>query len=189
MAGRTPTEMLEAEHRVIQKVVGVMAVVAEALEDDGEVEADTLRDITAFMRTFADQCHHGKEETHLFPALERKGVPSHGCPLGALVHEHQAGRALVAALAEAEAQYTSGDHSAKDRLISSLRGLIALYPGHIWKEDYLLFPMANKILSPEDQAELREKFEAVEEAVGLDVHHRLEQLAERLVSVLEAQSS
>lgn len=69
MTERTPTEMLEAEHRVIQKVVGAMAVVAEALEDDGEVEPDTLRDITAFMRTFADQCHHGKEETHLFPGM------------------------------------------------------------------------------------------------------------------------
>ena len=180
MTHPSPTEMLEEEHRVIQKVVGAMAAVAEALEDDGDVEADTLREITAFMRTFADQCHHGKEETHLFPVLERKGVPARGCPLGALIHEHQNGRALVAALAQAEAAYTSGDRSAKDRLASSLRGLIALYPGHIWKEDYLLFPMSNKVLSAEDQQNLSMEFEKVEETVGRDVHRRLEQLSEQL---------
>ena len=55
-----------------------------------------------------------------------------------------------------------------------------LYPSHIWKEDYLLFPMTNKVLSPEDQRELHQKFEMVEEAIGRDVHHRLEQFAEEM---------
>ncbi len=88
MMEKKPTEMLEAEHHVIQKVVGAMAVLGQ------EVEAKTLQGIVEFMRTFADKCHHGKEEIHLFPALERKGVPARGCPVGALLHEHQQGRAL-----------------------------------------------------------------------------------------------
>jgi hemerythrin-like domain-containing protein len=137
-------------------------------------------DIVEFMRVFADKCHHGKEEAHLFPALERKGVPPRGCPMGALLHEHQQGRALVMGLAEAAGAYVKGEASAKEALQKSLRSLVELYPSHIWKEDYLLFPMANKVLSPADQTDLREKFEAVEEALGRDVHHRLEQIAEAL---------
>ena len=40
---------------------------------------------------------------------------------------------------------------------------------HIWKEDYLLFPLAGKVLTPEDQQELRDKFETVERELGRDV--------------------
>ncbi len=188
MTDKTPTEILEKEHRIIEKVVGAMAAIAETLEQEGHVEIDTLRDMAAFMVTYADQSHHGKEEIHLFPALERKGVPSRGCPVGALLQEHKAGRALVATLTEAVNQFAGGDESKRDTVISSLRGLVALYPAHIWKEDYLLFPMANKVLSPDDQAELRERFEAIEVSVGRDTHDRFEQLAERLVAALRSRS-
>jgi hemerythrin-like domain-containing protein len=175
-----PTDMLEEEHRFIQKVVGVMAVLVEALETGKDVERATLQDIVEFMRTFGDKCHHGKEETHLFPLLERKGVPVRGCPLGVLIQEHQKGRELVQELAAATAAYTPGNPAAKVSLAKSLRGLTELYPNHIWKEDYLAFPMTNKILSPEEQSDLSEKFALVEETIGRDVHRHFEQLAEML---------
>jgi len=73
MSEKRPTEILE-DH-FIQKVVGAAAVLLETLEAGNEVEGKTLQEIVEFMRTFADKCHHGKEETHLFPALEKKGVP------------------------------------------------------------------------------------------------------------------
>lgn len=175
-----PTDMLEEEHRFIQKVVGAMAVLVEALETGHDVERAPLQDIVEFMRTFGDKCHHGKEEMHLFPLLERKGVPVRGCPLGILIQEHQKGRELVQELATAAAAYTPGNPSVKASLIKSLRGLTELYPNHIWKEEYLAFPMTNKVLSPEEQSDLCEKFALVEETVGREVHHHFEQLAETL---------
>jgi hemerythrin-like domain-containing protein len=181
MIAKRPTEMLEEEHLYIQKVVGAMAVVAEGLEMGQNVEAETLQNIVQFMRTFADKCHHGKEESHLFPALERIGVPTRGCPLGILIHEHEKGRTLVTELAEAAEAYVKGNPSAKASLAESLRGLTDLYPNHIWKEEYLLFPMANKILSSEQQNELQEEFETVEQAIGKDVHQRFEQVADNIV--------
>lgn len=180
MQDKRPTDILEEEHHFIQKVVGAMAVLAEGLEMNREVEAETLQKIVEFMRTFADKCHHGKEETHLFPMLERKGVPLRGCPLGALLHEHQRGRELVKELAEAMEAYGGGNPAARSPLLKSLRGLTDLYPNHIWKEDYLAFPMTNKILSLEEQRELYENFEMVEEAIGRDVHQRFEQFADEL---------
>jgi len=178
--GKTPTEMLEEEHHFIQKVVDAMTAVSERLEMGQEVEAEMLRNIVDFMRTFADKCHHGKEETHLFPVLERKGVPVRGCPLAVLMAEHQRGRALVTGLATAAETYVRDGPSAKKPLLESLRGITELYPDHIWKEDYLLFPMTNKILTSGEQKELYDKFEMVERAIGAGVHHRFEQLAEKL---------
>ena len=178
--GSRALEILEEEHHVIQQVVGIMAGLTEALEAGREVDGGTFRKLVEFMRGFADRCHHGKEEAHLFPALEAKGVPVSGCPLGILLHEHESGRRLVAELAEAVEAPAAAEASARERIDGSLRGLIELYPGHIWKEEYLLFPMAEKIMSAEELLELEVKFAKVEEEMGHEVHQRFEALVELL---------
>jgi len=180
MDSKSPTEILEAEHHVIQKIVGAMAMLVEGLGVGAEPPVETLRSIVAFMRTFADKCHHGKEESHLFPLLEHRGVPTRGCPMGALVQEHERGRTLVGQLAEALMAHQRGDVEARDGLLKGLRALIDLYPNHIWKEEYLLFPMSNKLLGAADQKQLIEKFADVEAAVGRDVHQRFERIAEEI---------
>ncbi len=157
----SPTQMLEEEHRFIAKAVNATAVIADKLETGEPVAIETLQDIVEFMRTYADKCHHGKEEDLLFPMLAQRGVPMRGCPVEALTHEHTMGRALV----------------------KILRGIAELYPNHIWKEDYLLFPMTNKVLSAEDQQNLAQEFDKVEESVGHDTHQRLEQLSEQLAQI------
>ncbi len=176
----SPTEMLEAEHRFIAKVVSAAGLLADKLEAGQSIEGQVFQNIVEFMRIYADKCHHGKEENLLFPLLAERGVPTRGCPVEALMHEHVMGRALVQGLAEAAELWQKGDLSAAENLIKNLRGIAALYPNHIWKEDYLLFPMSNKVLSAEDQQQLALKFDGVEEAVGREVHQRLEQLSEQL---------
>ncbi len=180
-----PTETLESEHRFIQKVVAASAILADQLVAGVDLDIEVLHGIVEFMRTYADRCHHGKEEDLLFPALERRGVPMRGCPVGALLGEHKLGRTLVGALAEAIDAYSKGSPEAKDALTKSLRGIVDLYPNHIWKEDFLLFPMTNKVLSPEDQANLRQEFEKVEERLPQDTRHRFEYLAETLAPTIQ----
>jgi hemerythrin-like domain-containing protein len=175
-----PMEMLEAEHRVIQRVVGAMVRLEAALEQGGEPKVEMLRATVEFMRQYADRCHHGKEEAYLFTLLERKGVPIGGCPLGGLTHEHEKGRALVTALAEATEAYQRDGVAAREAVKQSLHALAALYPAHIWKEDYLLFPMANKLLSAEEQRNLRGQFELVEAELGREAYDRFERFAEAL---------
>ncbi len=179
----SPTEMLEAEHRVIAKVIGAVPVLADRLDAGQAVDVDLLHDIVDFMRVYADQCHHGKEEALLFPALGKKGVPLQGCPVGALMAEHARGRALVKELAEAADAHHKGDLGGNERAIGALRSIAAPYPNHIWKEDYLLFPMTDKVLSTEEQQLLSGEFEKVEESIGLDQHQRLEAFAEHLAEI------
>ena len=54
------------------------------------------------------------------------------------------------------------------------------YPNHIWKEDYLLFPLADRFLTSEDQSELAEKFEDVEPEIGDERHVEMQRLADDL---------
>ena len=48
------------------------------------------------------------------------------------------------------------------------------------EEDYLLFPMTNKILNDAEQEDLQTKFEMVEKEVGPDTHTRYNRLAEEI---------
>ncbi|MCW5979648.1 MAG: hemerythrin domain-containing protein [Bryobacteraceae bacterium] len=180
MSALTPIEALEAEHRVIQKVVAGMVVLAEKIEAGEDVHVSLLESIVEFLRTFADRCHHGKEEALLFPALQSRGVPAHGCPLGGLTMEHQKGRDMVSELAQAIRTYAGNEPSARAALVKNLRDLATLYPNHIWKEEYLLFPLAVRVLTLEDQQLLAEKFEDVEHELGHEVHERFEKLASKL---------
>jgi hemerythrin-like domain-containing protein len=186
MTGYSPTQMLENEHLVIAKVVSAASVLADRLEAGQAVSEDTLQGVIEFMRTFADKCHHGKEEAILFPLLGEKGVPMQGCPVGALTMEHAKGRTLVKGLADAVEAHLMDGPDGKQAMIQALRGIAELYPNHIWKEDYLLFPLTNKVLSPEEQQSLYHEFEQVELEVGRDVHQRLEQFAEGLSERIQA---
>lgn len=184
MTNRKPTEELEHEHRIIQQVVGGMAVLIEKLESGKEIDPAVLTDFFEFMQTFGDRCHHGKEEQYLFKLLEKKGVPVSGCPLAVLLHEHEKGRSLMADLKLTSETYAHTPGAGREALIGTLRRLIELYPAHIWKEDYLLFPMAEKILSAGEQEELSTQFRRHESGIGIDVHHGFEQLAGRILEMV-----
>ncbi len=87
---------------------------------------------------------------------------------------------MVGELADAIRGCAAGEPSSRENLVSSLRALVAFYPNHIWKEDYLLFPLADKVFTPEDQRDLMDKFAMVEHELGLDVHEGFEKVAAEL---------
>ncbi len=180
------TQILEEEHHLIQQVVGAMAALADRVSEGHPAEKEMLVNLVDFMRVFVEKCHHEKEESHLFPLLAAKGVPVAGCPIGALTHEHQSAGKLTADLGAAVEAYLKDPQGMQLFLVTALRSVVGLMPAHIWKEDYLLFPMTDKILNDRDQQGLVEKFEEVERKIGLDVHHRFEHLAEQLAA--QAQS-
>jgi len=183
MTHDTPTDVLEREHRCIEKVVAAASHLADALDARRPEPTDSLRDIVEFMRHYADRCHHGKEEAILFPLLVRKGVPVTGCPIGALTAEHEQGRSVVNALAAAVADQASAAPGAESRVAASLRDIAALYPGHIWKEDFLLFPMTQKVLGPADQLALAAEFARADEAFGAGEITRLERAADEIAAL------
>jgi hemerythrin-like domain-containing protein len=179
------TEALEREHRVIQKAVAIMAQLVDQLELCHAVNAELLRDLLHFMRAFSDKFHHGKEETYFFPYLESKGVPSTGCPLSVLKTEHSRSRHLLDDLSSATATYIAEPERGRLTLVQVLQSLVVLYPAHIWKEDYLLFPMAEKILSQGDHELLLKQFETAEASLGSTTHQSFEALAEDLAQRID----
>ncbi len=150
------------------------------LESGGNIDAATLAEVVDFFRAFADKAHHAKEEDVLFPTLERNGVRSQGCPIGTLTSEHKQGRALMTALNDAIEKYASGDSAAKATISATIQGATDLYTDHIWREDYLLFPMTEKVLPKLEQEGVTRNFNEVETRFGSDFHNKYKQIVEKL---------
>jgi hemerythrin-like domain-containing protein len=175
-----PVTSLLEEHKIILKVVAACAAICQRLTAGEKVDAELLLRIVEFMKLFADKCHHGKEEDLLFPALEKAGVPSTGCPLEALRAEHTKGRLLVAQLSDSANEYAKSVADSSGGIINALNGIAKLYPNHIWKEDEMVFPIAERLFSPETNKKLLMEFEGVEAKLGRDVHSKLISFAEKL---------
>ena len=75
-----PTEILSGEHRVIEQVLDCLERIAQRCRDEAVWTEASAMQALDFFRNFADRCHHGKEETHLFPAMEAKGFPRDAGP-------------------------------------------------------------------------------------------------------------
>jgi hemerythrin-like domain-containing protein len=178
----TPTEILMAEHRTIAKVLAVTASMADQLELDQPLDPGVFKDVINFFRIYTDRSHHGKEEDGLFPLMKKRKIHMKGGPTEILIAEHEKSRDLIAALTEAAEDYELGDPTAREDLITCLRGIVHLYPGHMWKEDYLLFPLIDKVFSQEDQEWLAQEFEKVDRKVGRERLLYLERAAELLVA-------
>ena len=149
----TAIDVLKDEHRAIERMLAVMEAAAQRLEAGERVRAGLLREAVDFVRNFADKNHHGKEEDNLFPRLEERGVPKDGGPLGMMLHEHDLGRGFIQAIEGAIEGYESGDEAAAQVIAANIRGYTQLLTEHIWKEENVLFQMADQALSEDDQQE------------------------------------
>jgi hemerythrin-like domain-containing protein len=175
------TDELKTEHRAIERMLAVLQMAAQRLDDSEPVRPGLFRDALDFVRNFADRCHHGKEEQNLFPRMEERGVPRVEGPLGVMLMEHDEGRDYVAAIADSIDAYDGGDASAVRVIVENARGYTGLLRDHIAKEDEVLFPMADRVLNSSDQREMEERFQRVEaEVMGPGVRERYDRLLDDL---------
>lgn len=164
------TEALKHEHRVIERVLAVVQALADPSRP---IVIDPWRKAIEFIRGFADQCHHLKEEKILFPALEKRGIPLEGGPIGMMLLEHEEGRGYVSAMAGALDRAEKDPETARKILTDNAASYLRLLREHILKEDEILFNMADGTLSPAEQKQLAREFEEHEEReIGSGVHEK-----------------
>jgi hemerythrin-like domain-containing protein len=177
----TGTTALRSEHKNILAVIACLRAACGAARGGAGFDADTFKQGVDFIRNYADGWHHAKEEVHLFPALEAAGMPRDGGPVGVMLHEHEIGRAFVAAIVEHLDAAAQGDQAAQTAVLENATGYADLLEGHIQKEDGILFEMADKILQPEVQTQLVEAYEtAIPEGANADTGAHYEELARTL---------
>lgn len=162
------TQDLKNEHEAI---LHVLTIVDKMLSADTKQDADLFKfgtELIYFLKTFADKCHHGKEENYLFNELIARGIPNEGGPIGVMLQEHRLGREYIAHMDQALSSKNLNDF--KEYAIR-YRDLLR---DHIQKENNALFVMADKVLDDARQEDLFGKFTEFEETViGQGIHEQM----------------
>lgn len=175
-----PLLELKHDHQAITNIVETMSAAAKRLQYGQELSQELLQEFSTFMHTFADACHHAKEERYLFPLVEQKQIGEINRHLRRLEEEHLTSRTLLSRFDQLSAAYLSNRAGARESLVQVMIEIAELYRRHIWEEDHVFLPLLEGMLTPSEQRWLRDKFSEVEWYIGLDVHRRYEVLADKV---------
>jgi hemerythrin-like domain-containing protein len=149
---------LMIEHRLIERMLSVIKDVLTEIESKHAVDPVFVDVAVDFIRVYADQTHHGKEEDILFRELKKKplNLPDSQI-MKELIEEHVFGRQTTKAVVEANTRYRNGDETALADIVVGFKTLTEFYPRHIEKEDKIFFPLSRAYFTDdEDQAILAE---------------------------------
>jgi hemerythrin-like domain-containing protein len=173
-----PTQILSDEHRIIEQVLDALQ---QMIKTPAVESLERWQKALDFIRHFADQCHHCKEEKVLFPAMEQHGIPNEGGPIGMMLMEHEEGRAHVRAMFAALARIEVNDETAQATLFENAKNYARLLREHIQKEDEVLFRIADDVLPVDQQKELLRAFAEHEaKEIGAGEHQKFVAIAEEL---------
>ena len=104
------SDLLMNDHQTTEKVFD--AVDCTLASPDGPSRA-VLGDAMKYFEGYVEGCHNKKEENHLFPLIERRGIPRSGGPLAVMLAEHEQSRALLPELVRLATSYLAGDRRAR----------------------------------------------------------------------------
>lgn len=155
-----PIGPLMIEHRLIERMISLMAKERDRMKISNKANPVFIDTVVDFIRSYADYCHHGKEENILFRELQKKDLSAeHKNIMSELIEEHILGRKTTGRLVEANKGYSQGDIKALPIIIECTSVLVDFYPKHIEKEDRLFFlPVMAYFTQEEKDSMLQEGF-------------------------------
>lgn len=159
----TAVERLIDEHRMITRMGAILEALAGRLDRGLPVPPRMLGDVMDFSEQFTSNCHHAKEEHHLFPVLAQHGLTPDSSPIAALREQHEANHAYLREMHGALARMRAGDPRAPEAFAASSRDYVRMIREHIRIEDHYFNEVAG-VLTPDEDARLVGRMAAIDQA-------------------------
>lgn len=177
----SPTENLKREHEAINEALNIMSRIADDIRAKRVFYTTDIDSIVDFLIVFWYNCHNQKEEQVFYPALIKAGIQTDDESIGDITHEHSMGRIYIREMCYSIENCKIGNSFSCERLVDSLNNYVNLLRFHIQKEEEILFPKADIVLTEENLREISNQFEAIEEqAIGHSVHEQYFELLKQL---------
>ena len=172
-------DVLMRDHELTEQVFATME---KLLATPDGPEPGTVAKLLEYVRDYVDRCHNMKEEQHLFPMLEQRGLPRTSGPVSVMLAEHEAARALIFRMEPLAEAYVGGDRGRLAELRTVFGEYAALCKDHYWKENDILFPLAMRTLGEADAAAVLRGIEQLEAALGPDTRARYHAMAGAIIT-------
>jgi len=182
MSGRSPAGPLMAEHRVIERMLAVLGTQLRMIAETQTADPAVIDTAVDFIITYADHCHHGKEEDILFRRLADKPLDDElAAFMAGLVEDHARGRAMTRSLIQANDRYRTGDTAALEEMETCIRDLVEFYPVHIAKEDRHFFKPCLEYFTDAEKDAMLAEFDECDRAL---IHEKYRRVVENLEAAL-----
>src|SRR5512136_2441202 len=108
-----PIGPLMKEHRLIERMIDVIKTELTRMKEQNVLDPVFVDVAVDFFRSYADRCHHGKEEDILFKELAAKQLSEDDKRvMDELIEEHKYARQTVGRLKDAKTRFVQGDKNA-----------------------------------------------------------------------------
>jgi len=173
---------LVAEHDLILQFLDNVSKAVNGEREGVNLGKKFWIDVVEFIREFADGFHHAKEEDLLFPVYCERGLRADFGPVAMMLRDHRMFRTCterMVSVLETSDRVTPKFLADAAEYVNELRL-------HIAKENEILFPMGENLLSSDDENQLQIRFNEIEDQLGGDdtVKH-FQQLVHSLATRLE----
>lgn len=153
---------LKNDHKLIHRMLSVVDTAINKLKKGEGLPQDFMPDAVEFFREFADKYHFGKEEGMLFEEMEAAGVFTQKLPIESIRHDHYVGRAYMNKLCEIAGRCNDDFQNCRDELIENLEGFSEHILSHSRRENRVLYPLGDALISEERDRKLMEYYRQID---------------------------
>jgi len=172
-------DILVEEHRWIRSLLDSLSRFVAIHAADGGLDAQAGQELLDLFEAFADGSHQEKEERCLFPRLRTLASGKEARLLKRLAEEHTEDRVSFATLRAQLQLALAGDETAKRGFASDADAYLRMQHRHMKAENTVVFAMAERILTSQDDQKLIEEFDRLDHT-GPEGTRRLTQRIEAL---------
>ena len=156
-------ELMIEEHGHIKRMLQVIRKACYGVMQGEPICYEDFCAMIDFVRNYADNHHHGKEEKVLFNRMmEHLGEVGNKIIRNGMLVEHDLGRLYMQELEGALQKHKEGDEESRLDIIANAVGYVHLLTRHIAKEDEVVYTFAERQLKPEILEEIHAKAKELE---------------------------
>jgi PAS domain S-box-containing protein len=158
----SPIGILIEEHKMLQQITEKLIILNEKIQraENIDLVIEELSQIKHILNELIDaEKHYLREENVLFPILEKHGITE---PPAIMWMEHnqlRENKKQLKTLIDNSTRISFSDFKEQlSKLISSIKSIL---DAHIYKENNILFPVAQRVITEREWIDIREDFDEI----------------------------
>jgi hemerythrin-like domain-containing protein len=151
--------IIRDEHRSIAAILhGMEFLVQKIRARKKKVDPRVFHAMLYYLDTFSERIHHPKEDRFLFKAMRERSAEA-DTHIADLEEEHARGEDALRRLAQCLIRYEEGGEREFPAFEREVENFVRNYRDHIRKEEDVVFPLAERLLSAQDWQAIDHAFE------------------------------
>lgn len=176
-------QIIRDEHLAISAVLYSLRYLVKEMRKGAPPNFALLRAILDYIVSYPDRWHHPKEDKYLFAAVRRHTREADNL-IARLEREHQLGYPMVEDLKKHLVAFQSGDEAAREAFFAAAERYAELEWDHLRAEEEVFIPIAERVLSREEWAEIAAAFRENDNPLfGIKPKDEAEVLYQRILSL------